>query len=252
MRDLLFPPKCSACGQLLDWMPDTIASTPAPAALCPACHKKWENERLETCGICAKPINECGCMPKNLQTAKCKGFYKLAYYEAQKVAPVQNKILYHIKRKRDVHAIRFLSTEMAALVEALIQAEELAREEIMITYLPRTHAARLEFGTDQAEELARELAHVCGLPMVQCIRRRYFFNGKQKHLSYTRRVKNAEQAFLPSRDVSCKGKTVLLVDDMVTTGAGAASGTKILRHAGAKAVYCFAIASDIVNKDTVR
>lgn len=50
IRALLFPPKCAACRSLLDWH----GAAKYNIALCERCQKKWNSERLETCGHCAK------------------------------------------------------------------------------------------------------------------------------------------------------------------------------------------------------
>ena len=47
---LLFPPKCSACGEILDWYEEKDR----PKALCSDCMKQWENEKLDVCGSCGK------------------------------------------------------------------------------------------------------------------------------------------------------------------------------------------------------
>ena len=60
---------------------------------------------------------------------------------------------------------------------------------------------------------------------------------------------NAKKAFLPDPEADIKGKTLLLVDDMVTTGAGMAEATRKLLHRGAEAVYCFSVATDVCNRE---
>ena len=60
---------------------------------------------------------------------------------------------------------------------------------------------------------------------------------------------NAKIAFLPDPEADIKGKTLLLVDDMVTTGAGMAEATRKLLHRGAEAVYCLSVATDVCNRE---
>ena len=57
------------------------------------------------------------------------------------------------------------------------------------------------------------------------------------------REENLKDAFAVTGDAKVKGKTVLLVDDVLTTGTTANQATKALKNAGAKAVYVLTFAS---------
>ena len=105
LRDLLFPPKCAACHTLLEWSAPTEEVAPS---LCKACLAEWESEELEPCGICAKKVCECECMPERMRKAKCAGFSKLVYYVPSKKTLVQNRLIYLIKRKKQLVLINFL------------------------------------------------------------------------------------------------------------------------------------------------
>ncbi len=248
LRDLFFPPKCAACNVLLPWKMESDDTD----ALCSACRKVWESEKLETCGVCTKRVSECHCMPLTLQKAKCAALAKLVYYDPCKSASVQSRILYRIKKQRNDRTERFLAEELWEALDRLIEEEGVDRTSLVITYLPRAYAARAELGTDQAEVLAKRLSEIGKIPMQRLISRRLLQNARQKNLSYAGRIQNANRAFLAAKDADCKDRVVLLVDDMVTTGAGMARGTRLLKKAGARAVYGVAVASDIVNKDQIR
>jgi predicted amidophosphoribosyltransferase len=73
----------------------------------------------------------------------------------------------------------------------------------------------------------------------------------QKMLGQEQRAKNAFAAFeaVPKHCADLKGKCVILVDDVVTTGAGLSECARILYGCGAKRVLCVAIAADDVNRD---
>ena len=61
-------------------------------------------------------------------------------------------------------------------------------------------------------------------------------------------MKNARSAFAVKNVQKLCGKTVLLVDDIVTTGASMAAGAHKLLRAGAEAVFCVSVSSDDTNK----
>lgn len=245
LKDLLFPPKCAACHTLLDWRTPTEESAPS---LCDACLDEWQSEELETCGICAKKVTECECMPERMRRAKCKSFSKLVYYVPSKRTLVQNRLIYLIKRKNHDRAYAFLAARLSQVVEDIIQKENLARKDVIITYLPRTRRAHLQNGIDQAAELARRVARNCHLKMqpLLCRSRR---GEEQKNLTPVERIRNARGSISLRKDAKPFDKAVFLIDDIVTTGTGMARCTKLLRRAGCREVWAIAVASDAYNKD---
>ena len=230
---------------MLDWqLPKHEVS-----ALCPKCTVLWLNETMETCGICAKRVIECVCMPLAMQGKRYEGFCKLAYYTPHRRDAVQNRVIYRMKNYNDRRVADFLAVPLAESLERLLSECGAAREDLFLTYLPRTRTARLFYGTDQARALASALAKRMKIPMQRLIARRFGANRIQKKLSPEERLRNARRAFLPCRRAACRGKTVILVDDIVTTGAGMAACARLLRKMGAARVIYAAVATDAVNKD---
>ena len=201
--------------------------------------------------MCAKPVGVCGCMPLLMSQAKCQGFCKAVYYTPLRKTAVQNRMIWQIKQenREDVH--RFFAKELAPLAEQMLSEASADRERAVLTYLPRSRRARLQTGTDQAQMLAYALGKALDLPIRSLLRRRRGSNRPQKNLSPRERIQNARRAYLPNGREGCRGKTVLLVDDMVTTGASMAVCARILRRMGAKAVFCVAVATDVANKDVL-
>ena len=240
---LLFPPKCAACKVLLDWY-----ETDGVTALCPSCLEKWIAEKNVTCGICGKKVTHCSCVTGEMRKARCAGFRKLTYYQGRTREPVPNRLIYHIKESRSAQTHAFLARELQSAIEELLPCVE-DRQKAVLTFVPRSRSAKMKYGTDQAEELARALAKVTDLPCRKLIRRASGRGGEQKTLSASARLKNATHSFVLSRGVDVRGKTVVLVDDIVTTGASMATCTRLLRHVGAQQVYCLSIASNDVNRE---
>lgn len=235
---LLFPPRCAACGALLDWYKEGCG-------LCESCMEAWSREKREACAICAKDVCLCSCMPEMMKKAKCEGFRKLTYYYPNTKKKVQNRVIYTIKEKRARTAFAFLASEMKPLVDEIVG--ELPISDFCIVYLPRTTEAKRKHDLDQAEQLARALSKQTGILLVPAIDR---LGGKeQKRLLPSERLKNAQKSFLIKNEAPLVGKHILLVDDLVTTGAGMAVATKLLRRAGAKSVYALTVASDVINRE---
>ena len=241
LTKLLFPPRCAACGSLLDWY-----RTQDTDALCPTCLCEWESAKDVTCGICGSRVTLCACVTEEMRKAKCTAFRKLNYYHGGTRDRVQNRVIFHIKESRDARAFGFLAKELSDTILSLT-AESCG--EAVLTYVPRGRSAKLEYGTDQAEQLAKALARVSGLPCQRLIRRSRRRAPEQKELSATARKKNAKAAFSLMRNADVRGRNVILVDDIVTTGNTVSACTRLLRCAGAKSVYCVAVASDDVNHE---
>jgi ComF family protein len=96
-------------------------------------------------------------------------------------------------------------------------------------------------GFNQAEHVARQVAASLDVPLIRALRR---IKPAPQHAqpSATARQENIRGAFAASPRASLSGKTVLLVDDVMTTGATAAEASRILRLAGAARVIVAVLA----------
>ena len=217
--------------------------------LCASCQTKWENEKQERCGFCGGPISSCRCLTDELRRAGCLGFCKLSYYRHGTREPVPNRLIFQIKDHRNRAAVRFLAKELAPCVRTMLEQQNIPSSEIVLTYLPRGLFAWFESGTDQAKALCGALSQELQIPAMRLIKRSPLRNKQQKRLSFPERKKNAQKAFSVKMDPRAEGKYVILVDDIVTTGAGMAVCAKRLKKAGVRAVFCAAVASDDANRE---
>ena len=112
----------------------------------------------------------------------------------------------------------------------------------VICFVP-LHSKRLaQRGYNQARLLAEKLARLSGRPCLDVLQRER--NTKtQSHLPHEIRQENVRGAFtlLPGAQAQLQGKRVLLVDDVITTGATISGCAALLEHAGAE-VLCVAFA----------
>ena len=91
-------------------------------------------------------------------------------------------------------------------------------------------------GFNQAEELARRLSEGLGIPYSAGILTRTRKTSPQKSLTPSERFKNLEQAF-SARPLPKEVKTVLLIDDIYTTGATMEACARVLKKNGIQTVY---------------
>ncbi len=133
--------------------------------------------------------------------------------------------------------LSFLGEDLADLLCEELKGH-LSGDEV-VTAVPLHWWRRFRRGFDQAERIARPLAKRLGLPYERLLHRSRF-TAAQTSLGRDRRRRNLEQAFTtPGRFE----RSVLLVDDVLTTGATMEAAALALRHAGATRIVAAAIAA---------
>ena len=230
--NLVFPPKCANCSELIS----TDISKKQIDPLCPTCRMQYEEEKLRECNICGLSMNFCRCMPKNMQRAQCSSLLKLISYRPQgDDMPIRN-FVYSIKHSNNKTSFDFVAEQMKGLLIAEMRGANLEPSSCVITFLPRSHKNKSKDGFDQGFELAKSLSRITGIELVRCFDRRIGVE-EQKNLNQYERRLNMKSAYKPrSVEDKIKDKTVILVDDIVTTGASMASGSRLLFSMGAFAV----------------
>lgn len=96
-------------------------------------------------------------------------------------------------------------------------------------------------GYNQSELLAKELAALCGIPFFKDGVQKVANTAEQKYLTRAERAENLKNAFKASPRL--KGMRVLVVDDVMTTGATLDSVTAAIKKVGAEEVYAVSAAS---------
>lgn len=245
LRNLFFPPVCVGCRELIA-IPDFRREAPC---LCPACAAKWERETEEQCGICQRPVGQCDCVTDAMRAARIPLFRKVLYYRHGTRDPIQNRMVYRIKEAPDRRTVRFFAEQMAPAVREILALTKWDPADCALVPLPRSKEKRLATGTDQAEALARSLGGLTGIRAVKLIVRVPHSEREQKGLSVAERKKNASSAFRISERVRLPHSAhLLLVDDIVTTGASMAASAKLLKRAGYSDFVALAALSDDANR----
>ncbi|WP_202842617.1 ComF family protein [Luteimonas saliphila] len=209
----LCPPRCLACRE------------PAPAGddLCHACRTElpWNSSACPRCAVplpdAGPPDTPCGACqrrPPPLQQAHAAFVYG---------APL-DRLLPRFKFHRDLAAGRLLADAMTERFAALPRPEALLAVPL--------HRARLRRrGYDQALELARPLARALRLPLLDGTLVRARATAPQSELDAASRRRNLRDAFEVRRGIALP-EHVVLVDDVMTTGATLHAAARALRVAG--------------------
>lgn len=227
--DLLLPPVCPACGEA------EISS----GGLCNACNAELLSLiALPYCPRCATtlganiPARQDGCNECPTPLPRFGRVVRLGPY-AGPLRRAVGDLKYH---RREV------MLAITGRLLALAVAGKCAGESLdMIVPIPAHWRRRISRGTDHAAALARAIAGPLSVPVErELIRVRH--TPPQTHLSRTRRLTNVRNAFAARDGRAVAGASILLVDDVTTTGATTNEAARTLLKAGASSVTLAVIA----------
>ncbi len=225
--DLLLVPKCAGCGQRMNRRGNT---------LCKACLERYNEAKEEYCDFCGLQATLCSCVPHLLWAQGCGDYRKLAFYKTGGEFNALGNMLYSIKKRYNTDLMRFFMQELASLA-----ADEPSRS--IVTFIPRSRTAKREYGYDQGKLLAKFYAEITDNEFTKMFRHTFFHRQKeQKLLNFNQRAKNIRGAYRLCNAKRICGKNIILVDDVVTSGATVGECTSMLYAAGAKSVSVRSIA----------
>lgn len=112
----------------------------------------------------------------------------------------------------------------------------------LVTPVPTHWRRRFQRGFSASEILCETIASACGFPAEQTILQLNRQTNKQGMLSMSGRLQNVKNAFDVRTDSVVAGKTILVVDDVMTSGATTSEIAKVLKRSGAEHVYVAVVA----------
>lgn len=231
LATLLFPPKCAGCQVVLP--SDEVV-------LCKKCVDVYRLETKIQCKACNRAHRACICKIEFLG-AKIPLTHVTGY--DIKRPSVSKNIILGVKDTRLDSAFDFLADEMlTALKERYLRLFE--RTNVLITYVPRSKNAKRRAGHDQSEQIAKRVANKSGAVFMPLFEN----NGikKQKTLKRAERQQNAAKNYsLLYPELSLKGQTVVIIDDIVTTGASIGACATLAKKSGAKATLALSFARSV-------
>jgi ComF family protein len=215
ITELLFPAQCAACGTGT-WPICSRCSDEVGVAVPPLCRR---------CGRPTdEPLDRCeDCPPAEIDGARAPFVYQ---------GPVS----------RAVKGMKFAGWRALAahLGAAMAEIWDLGPADA-VTWVPLSRRRRARRGFDQAEALAAAVAPRLGIPAVSVLERRRDTPAQARRGGRDRR-RALEGAF---RSIPSPPHSVILVDDVLTTGATAAACARALRDAGTRRVLLLAAARSV-------
>lgn len=207
LLDLVYPPRCAFCRRLL---PDGVK------------------------GVCRFCESRLPFVPEDGQIQSFKNIDKC-------LAP----LYYEGSVRESLHRYKFSSLTAYADIYSEFMGKCIDENGIscdIITWIPLSRRRLKKRGYDQAELLARLIAKRQGLDCIRLLKKLRDNPPQSGTGSPEKRKANVKGIYSCIKPELVKDRTILLIDDIVTTGATLSEAAGMLKKAGASAVYCAAVA----------
>lgn len=223
--DWFFPPRCAGCKRL-------------GAHWCADCQANARQIVDPYCSLCGFPL------AADQECPICK-HERFAFDAARSWARYEGNLrqaILNLKHRRNELLAAQLARSLADLVEEDWPVD-------MIVPVPLAPLRLAERGYNQTELLAASLGAALSLPVIYSALKRRHETLPQVGLNPSQRRKNLRGAFVA--DINpIAGKTILVMDDILTTGATLDAASHALKQAGARRVYALSLARTMLERDS--
>lgn len=223
--DLFFPQFCFTCQKEGEY-------------LCSDCFSLLEILEYNFC-LCEKPQR----LP---DVGKCKRCQRKKLNGLSFALPYQNlfakKLIHKLKYNSPVKA---LSRTLASLIIAHFSLSEKPfkfSKDFLFIPIPLTHKKKKRRGFNQAEEIGKEVNKFFKITFLEDCLLKTKETQPQIELQKRERLESQKGVFTIKNNEKIKGKKILLVDDVYTTGATMEEAARVLKTAGAKEVWGLVVA----------
>lgn len=235
LLDLVYPPTCLDCGEPVG----------SHSTLCPKCFRRLRPITAPYCPVLGLPF-EVSLGPGALSAE--------AIADPPPFDRARSAVIYNEVARAIVSRMKYGDRpELAGFCARLMQSagSELWTEEPVLVPVPLHPWRQFERRYNQSMELARALARLTGLSVDAGLVRRTRRTRQQVGLSADARERNVAGAFTPHRRVAdrLKGRGVVLVDDVITTGSTVKAITRALKRAGVIKIDVISFARVVAGAD---
>ena len=231
--DFIYPPRCMVCLEIIP-----LTETKWLCRLCKDLVKPIENPTCIKCGAPVENDNQRICVG-------CMGNKRDFYLQKNFALFVYDDII-----RRLIHNFKFANhPEIARGIGIFIKEKKNASifEDVdYLTYIPLHRKRQAKRGYNQALLIAREISGLTGIPIAPMLKRKRDTKA-QSLLNYAARVNNVKDAFEVCGNAGIATKTIMLIDDIYTTGNTLNACAQALLKKGAKNVVSFTVAVAVKN-----
>ena len=227
--DLAFPPQCPGCGR--HWV----------GGFCDECAPQVHWSGTPMCLKCGRRMPP-GVTTNREECTWCRPM-KFRFHAARSAVlykgPMERAVKY-FKYKRVRRIAPYFQEIMCRYLDDNPELAEMYRDADAITAVPLHWMRRFSRGFNQSEILAAPVAKLLGLPMENILRRTRN-NRPQARLSFEERIENVRGLFAVRSGIALKGKRIILIDDVMTSGSTVSECADVLRRNGAKRVFVYTL-----------
>ncbi len=232
---LIYPPKCPLCG--------SVTGSKFDGELCNSCRDLFQREFISPCPKCGENPNNCRCIPDFPDNESDISPYTTVtplvfsgYYTGYDEKSPVSSLVYRMKRDRSSGAAILFGRTVARSVLRYLISNKLDPEDFTVTYIPRSDSAMKKYGFDHMKTVSSTVAELLGCKTELFLKR--YGGTEQKALTANERRDNAEEtiAVNPRKDRLICGSKVILLDDIITTGASMNVAISALSFAGASLI----------------
>jgi competence protein ComFC len=226
--DFVFPSRCINCGTLISFKDGYLCrkccgSIEFLTGGCAICSGEL-NSNQDMCGMCS---DRKFYIDKNITIAEFSG--------------VMKEVLHNYKFNKRRGLYKLISSIALPKLNHFIDLFD------MITSVPINRKKKWNRGYNQSELIAKQIAKETGLTYRTVLKEGYHFK-IQKKLGYRDRFLNILNRYKIINSGHVKGRRILIIDDVFTTGATINECARILKSYGAEKVYSLTIARTSVKK----
>ncbi len=229
LLDMIFPRFCAGCGR--DVGEEAVH-------LCWECLADTAYIQAPFCARCGDPVE--GRVDEAFVCYNCAG--QEPYFDCARSAARFRGVMQKILRDFKYHDALWLKQDLARFLETCTRSHYEPDDFDLVVAVPLYAARQRERGYNQSALLAQALARRLGKPYVAGCLARIKPTQTQTHLTARERATNVRGAFKAGRLSRLEGQGVLLVDDVMTTGATVNECARALKEGGANRVFVVTIA----------
>jgi ComF family protein len=217
---LVYPGLCQTCGRPL---------SPIDDSFCDPCSRLLFTDLVPACPACAATVGQHGVVAGRCPRCRDEGFAFAAALRLGEYDGLLRQVVLRLKDRRGEGLAELLAQRWAARAASAFRS--LGAD--VVVPVPLHFWRRMWRGYNQSAALAGALSRALGLPCQAGWLRRVRHTPRQTAQSASGRKENVRGAFAVRRGAPLAGRAILLVDDVMTTGATAGEAARMLRAAGA-------------------
>ena len=218
----IYPKKCICCGEIID----------EDQFLCDFCNKNIERINLDDfCFDCGYEKSECVC--------KYNVYRFNSVISVFKNIDFAQKAYYSYKFGRKQHCSKFFAEQISDAVKSYYKEIKFD----CICYVPSYKRHQYNHSLYIAEDVCEIMSIPLDKDLLKCVKK----TKKQHKSSIKERLNNVDGKYFAEKNID--GKTILLIDDIKTTGATLDECSKVLLFARADSVYCATALGSVSHKN---